>query len=330
MKIETFIIGAFLLTTTAITLYSLNTQSPPDLKLQSFLNFKKKFKKLHNSPTEMEYRYSIYKSNLSYINLTNAQNLPYKLGENQFSDLTFSEFSKAYLLTPLKNKITPGPLPTFKTEVDWRTKRVLTPIKDQKACGSCWAFSTTGSMEAILAINSSSAPVSLSEQELVDCSTSYGNYGCNGGLPSYAFNYIEDHKIGTEADYGYVGRNGTCKRNEGGERFTVSSWKSLDSYTVEALAEAVVRQPVSVAIEVQRSFQMYKSGVYVGKRGCGRGLNHAVLLVGLVDEGNGNWDFIVKNSWGTVWGEEGFIKMRTGSGTGNCGIANSWDAIPSA
>lgn len=330
MKLETFILGAFLLTTTAITIYSINTQKSSDPELSSFLKFKQKFSKLHYSETEMEYRFSVYKSNMAYVNSVNSQNLTYKLGENQFSDLTFKEFSKSYLLEPIENEITEGQKPVFKSEVDWRTKNVLTGVKDQGACGSCWAFSTTGSMEAAIALKNSAAPQSLSEQELVDCSGSYGNMGCNGGLPSYAFNYIKDHSIAREEDYTYTGRNGTCKRSEQGDRSTVSSWKKLDRYDVATLAAAVQTQPVSVAIEVQRSFQSYKSGVYVGPSYCGSRLNHAVLLVGLVDEGNGEWDFVVKNSWGTVWGEQGYIRMRTGSGSGNCGISNSWDAIPTA
>ena len=139
------------------------------------------------------------------------------------------------------------------TEVDWRDKGAVTPVKNQGMCGSCWAFSVTGSFEGAVAINKGTLP-SFSEQELVDCSKSYGNHGCNGGIMSFGFNYIADHKLATEKDYPYKGRDSSCKRKDTGERYGVSEYVTLDSVDVNGLSAALENNPVSVAIEVRRDF----------------------------------------------------------------------------
>jgi C1A family cysteine protease len=165
--------------------------------------------------------------------------------------------------------------------VDWRDCKVVTPVKNQGMCGSCWAFSTTGSMESFLAITTKTLP-NLSEQELVDCSRSYGNYGCNGGLMTGAYNYIKDHKLATEKDYPYKARTNRCARKDTGDRYTVSSYQVMTrgNANVSGLTAMLKKGPVSVAIEVRSDFQLYHSGVYAFKKSCGRALNHGVLLVG--------------------------------------------------
>jgi C1A family cysteine protease len=333
MKVNSLILGALLLTTTAITIYTLfknsNTNQTNSSDMASFLSFKKRYSKIHESDSELEYRFKIYQSNMNYAREMNAKNLSYTLGENKFADLTFEEFKSGYLMTPIPNEIKSGEKVDFEREIDWRNENVITPVKDQGACGSCWAFSTTGAFEAALQIQHKTEHlVSLSEQELVDCSRSYGNFGCNGGLMSFAFNYIKDHKLSLGKDYPYKGRDQKCTANQSKERYTVAGQRTLATISVEGLVEELKNTPVSVAIEVQYSFQLYTGGVYVGEEGCGSGLNHGVLLVGLVKEDDNNWDFVVKNSWGQGWGEKGFIRMRTGTGSGVCGIANDWDAVP--
>ncbi len=259
----------------------------------------------------------------------NARGLSYELGVNEFADLSFEEFKQGFLSEDIPNVdfAQEGEAPDG-DDIDWRTKKVLTPVKNQGACGSCWAFSTTGSLEAALALKNKSSPPSLSEQELVDCSKSYGNMGCSGGLMKSAFKYIKDHKIGTEKDYPYQAKTLQCRRKEQGKRTGVTGFKPISPMNVQGLATAIEKQPVSVALEVTFSFQLYKRGIYVGTAGCGRRLNHGVLAVGLMKEDENNKYFIVKNSWGTGWGEQGFIRMRTGKGSGNCGIANFMDGTP--
>lgn len=286
------------------------------------MEFKEKFNKFSSSPQELEYRYNIFVENMKYIEELNSQNNTFTVGINQFSDLTWEEFQKAYLSEPIPHQPHTNGKVESVTPVDWREKKVVTPVKNQAMCGSCWAFSTTGSLEAALAIKTGKLS-SLSEQELVDCSRTYGNHGCNGGLMSLAFDYIKKNEIGTESDYPYRGRDGSCHRKSSGDRFGITGYQKISPANVAGLSKAVVDQPVSVAIEVRRSFQMYTGGIYTSTKDCGYALNHGVLLVGQKD----NY-YIVKNSWGGQWGEKGYVRMAIGEGSGTCGIANPADVYP--
>lgn len=192
---------------------------------------------------------------MEFIRNHNQKNSTFTVGVNQFTDLTWEEFKNSYLSTPIQNEV-PSSLKTKHengTEIDWREKGAVTPVKNQGMCGSCWAFSTTGSLEGAIQINKGNLP-SLSEQELVDCSRSYGNNGCNGGLMEFGMKYIEDHKVGTEKDYPYKGRDMKCKRKEEGERYSATEYVTLDPVDVNGLSAALENGPVSVAIEVRRDF----------------------------------------------------------------------------
>jgi len=207
------------------------------------------------------------------------------------------------------------------TSVDWTAKGAVTPVKNQGQCGSCWAFSTTGSTEGVNAINGKGL-ISLSEQQLVDCSGSYGNEGCNGGLMDNAFQYIiANGGLCTEAAYPYTAVDGTCKTSCK-KTVTLSAYTDVKSDSDSALATAVAQQPVSVAIEAdQASFQMYSGGVMTAA--CGTALDHGVLTVGYGSDGGVEY-WKVKNSWGASWGESGYIRLGRGSnyngGAGQCGI----------
>jgi len=197
----------------------------------------------------------------------------------------------------------------------------VTPVKNQGQCGSCWSFSTTGSTEGVNAINGKGL-ISLSEQQLVDCSGAYGNQGCNGGLMDNAFQYIiANGGICTEAAYPYTAQDGTCK-NTCKKTVMIAGFKDVTHNSDVALATAVAQQPVSVAIEAdQSSFQFYSGGVLTAA--CGTALDHGVLAVGYgTDTGVEYWK--VKNSWGASWGEAGYIRLARGDqyngGAGQCGI----------
>jgi len=243
------------------------------------------------------------------------------MGVNQFADLSPAEF-KAYLgLRPRdnsylrsKNVAVFADVPA--NDIDWVAKGAVTPVKDQAQCGSCWAFSTTGSVEGAVQV-ATGRLTSVSEQQLVDCAGSSGNQGCNGGLMDDAFNWIVSHKgIGSESSYPYTARDGTCR--DVPTVSTISGFKDVQQGSEPALMAALQTQPISIAIEAdQSSFQMYKSGIFQGP--CGSQLDHGVLLVGMGSEGGVNY-WRVKNSWGASWGDNGYIRMIQGKNM--CGMAN--------
>jgi len=291
---------------------------------QSFTDWMVKYDKSY-AAEEFFYKYEVFKSNKDLVDAHNAGNNSYEMELNKFADLTSAEFKNIYLgYKPDLRRYKPVTLEDVKVgaypsgSLDWTQDKVVTGVKDQGSCGSCWAFSTTGSVEGIIALRHSSL-VSLSEQQLVDCAGSYGNAGCNGGLMDNAFKYVEAHGLCTEGAYPYTAKDGTCKSAS----CTISANTKITSYkdvthTENALGASVDGQPISIAIEAdQAGFQMYKSGVFSGT--CGKNLDHGVLLVGYgTDTGKDYWK--VKNSWGTSWGEAGYIRMIRNQD--ECGIAN--------
>merc|ERR1719312_455585 len=204
---------------------------------------------------------------------------------------------------------------------DWRTEGAVTPVKNQGQCGSCYAFGTTGALEGACAIQHGKL-VSLSEQQIMDCSWNYGNNGCNGGLFDRAFYYImQNGGIDTEASYPYTEKESyRCKFNAKTVGATVSNFYYVNQGDEDALTTVIAAKgPVAIAINAgMRDFQFYQSGVY-DNPSCTAALNHAVLAVGYGTEGGKDY-FLVKNSWGTGWGDAGYIKMRRNRNN-QCGIA---------
>ena len=331
MAFKEILLAALAITTTVFAVQLLrDTKAPASGKdLTAFHAYNRRHGKSHGSKEEFAYRFSIYQDNKKYIKAHNKKQSTFTLGENQFTDLTFEEFSSKYLSQRVVSNEVFGLQTPFlgKAEkVDWRQKGVVTGVKDQESCGSCWAFSATGSLESAYALANKEL-LEFSESELIDCSTSYGNDGCNGGLMNQAFKYVIDHKIGLESDYPYHPIICQCHRDESKRRISLKSFKQLSPLDVNGLVQNIKNTPISVAIEVQRDFQLYKSGIYTNPGNCGRRLNHGVLAVGF-DTTDQTPYFIVKNSWGRYWGEQGYIRMAIGSGSGTCGIANQLDYYP--
>jgi len=274
---------------------------------------------------------NVYRDNLKFIEEHNRKNLGFIVAMNQFGDLSSAEFGSLYngLKINASERVQGEDVyydPYFVGDdtVDWRTKGVVTAIKNQGQCGSCWAFSATGSMEGAWGISKGKL-VSLSEQNLVDCSSSQGNEGCDGGLMDYAFQYVMDNKgIDTEASYKYTARDGTCKFSASNVGTTITSFKDVASGSEPSLQSAIQTVgPISVAIDAsQSSFQFYKSGIYYEKYCSSSRLDHGVLAVGYGTQGQGKDYYIVKNSWGTSWGAQGYILMSRNK-QNNCGIATA-------
>jgi len=304
------------------------------------------WKRMHGknySSTEHSLRKFVYETNVAKIAEHNLQGRGWTMAVNKFADLTPEEFASRYASSfrPVQTALeevdsTSGgsgsyyaPETKFKlrgnalpASVDWVAAGAVTPVKNQGQCGSCWSFSTTGAVEGAHYLATKQL-VSLSEQQLVDCSTAQGNSGCNGGLMDYAFQYIIDNKgITTEANYPYTAMDGTCDKTKAAQvAATITSYKDVTTNSEDALVAAIAQQPVSVAVEAdQASFQFYSSGVMTAA--CGTQLDHGVLAVGYGTM-NGQDYYKVKNSWGADWGMSGYILLGRGASfnpNGQCGI----------
>jgi len=265
----------------------------------------------------------------NFINEINASNMTHTAGHNQFSDWSHAEYKQMLGYAGRAEGMTTRAPTVFAetnaSSVNWVTDGAVTPVKDQGQCGSCWAFSTTGSLEGAHYVATGEL-LSFSEQQLVDCAgLKYGNYACNGGLQESAYAYYEDGmKAELESVYPYFSgttqKKGTCAYDSSSTTaVTVSDYLAVTPNTPSQMKSALTTQPLAVSIEADKMvFQTYKTGVLNSTK-CGTSLDHAVLAVGYGTEAGQDY-WLVKNSWNTTWGDQGYIKLAIVDGAGICGV----------
>ncbi|XP_036411106.1 cathepsin S-like [Megalops cyprinoides] len=296
--------------------------------------WKRDHNKEYSSPGEELQRRLIWEKNLRLVDKHNLEAslglYSFTMGLNHLSDMTLEEVNAT--LNGLSDSedlyrygnltFTPPSNVALPQAVDWRDKGMVSPVRNQGACGSCWAFSVVGALEGQMKKQTGKL-VPLSPQNLVDCSTSYGNHGCKGGYLSKAFNYIIGNKgIDSDSFYPYKFREGKCRYSVKGRAAYCSGFRILPRGNEKALQYAAANiGPVSVGINAMLpSFYHYRGGLYNEPLCTSKKTNHAVLVVGYgTDKGQDFW--LVKNSWGTAWGEKGYIRMARNKNN-LCGIAN--------
>ena len=293
-----------------------------------FNDFLTKYHKKYNNIIEFNKRLNIFIENHKFIEQHNSANHTYTLGMNHLGDLEPNELNLGLHVAKGKcNSFSPSyQYSSLPISIDWRNKNAVTSVKDQGQCGSCWSFSASGAMEGSWSIATGDL-ISLSEQQLVDCSSgfmSYGNHGCNGGLMDYAFQYAIDNGMCLENDYSYQAEQSSC--DSSCKKYAeFSSCEDVSPNNQQDMAAAVAQQPVSVAIEADtKIFQLYKSGVITGDD-CGQKLDHGVLVVGYGTESDQDY-WLVKNSWSSSWGDDGYVKIGksySSNDAGVCGIAST-------
>lgn len=281
--------------------------------------------KVYNSPNEHNYRLKVFFKNYLRLKAESLSAVNYTVGLNMFSDLTKEEFLTKYTGVDFRrasrthqvaNTAAPQDPPA---SVDWVKAGKVNGVKNQGQCGSCWAFSVVAATESGYAISGNNL-VSLSEQQLVDCASPYGPQGCNGGWMDDALRYIQAKGLEKESDYKYVGKEQTCAYDASKVVTKISGLFSVKANDYGSLLEGASKAVITLALDAYGIMQ-YKSGVFDGS--CGTQMNHAVNVVGYgTDSASGQGYWLMRNSWGASWGEDGYFRLiRDGrAGMGICGM----------
>jgi len=292
---------------------------------EQFAGFVTKYQKTYETPEEYSRRFAIFQKNMR---IAAAQNAAHggkaTFGVTKFSDLTQEEFRSKILMpkgsvkhNPNKNVATYPSLAAAPTEWDWATKGAVTPVKDQGQCGSCWAFSATEAIESQWFLAGNSLPT-LAPQQIVDCDKGRGDEGCNGGDTVTAYAYIK--AAGgqeSESNYPYTAEDGKCAFSGSKVVAKVTGFNYITQNLNETqMADAMVTAgPLSICVEAD-TWQNYNGGILT--KNCGLDLDHCVMITGFRNQGN-TPIWLVRNSWGADWGEQGYIYIQRGKNL--CGVA---------
>ncbi|CAH8487673.1 unnamed protein product [Schistosoma curassoni] len=299
------------------------------------------WKSLHHKNYSTHKEYNEHRENWLYnLHSMKQHNLMYDkglvlytIGLNQFSDLNWSHITTIYLTNLsqylnkhkqksqmlLKQSLNETILKEIPDSWDWRKVGAVSKVKIQGKCGACWAFSAAGALEGQLK-NRTGTFVELSPQQLIDCSHSFGNHGCLGGDMNNAFRYVEKDGIQSEESYPYLTKEGKCQHIKSSSLTYSKSIIEIKLNDEEQLKYVLYEHgPVSAGINVEQQFMRYKNGIYQSQSCSSTEVNHAVLIVGYGEE-NGVQYWIIKNSWGTSWGEDGYVRIRRNYNN-MCGVA---------
>ncbi|XP_068738415.1 cathepsin S-like [Montipora capricornis] len=301
----------------------------------AYKEYRTKQAKNYTSPAEHEQRKHIFKHNLRYIRSKNRQNLKYKLAPNSFTDMTEEEVNMHRGLLHDKNEhkapkqpevlkfnhsvLSLGLIPD---DLDWRDYGAVTRVHSQGLCGSCWTFSAVGAVEGAHFLKTGNL-VELSNQQLIDCSWPSGNHGCRGGFQDRTLKWVKRYGVAVKRDYGpYLAQEGFCHCGES-ENCTIThitGFVRVTKNNSDSLKFALATHgPIASSVNSDRkSFRFYSHGIYDDTE-CGKKTNHAILTVGYGTHNNISY-WIIKNSWGKLWGDGGYIKIAMKSD--RCGLTN--------
>jgi len=312
----------------ALLAVALSRPKPRSEEELDFYNWMADHKKVYNSKSEYDVRFQNWKTSKLRSEQKNKEQIGgATFGLTKFSDLTPEEFKAIYLThtrdvpTNISSDDILHPLFTAPPTFDWRTRKVVTPVKDQGQCGSCWAFSVVENIESVWMIARRLTTIKpLSAQQIVSCDTD--DSGCGGGDPPTAYEYvIKAGGLETEQSYPYTAKDGRCEFKPANIYAKITSWK----YATDPNSpnEGTMRDnfaswsPLSICVDAAQ-WQDYTSGVFTHKQ-CGTNLDHCVQAVGYDSVTNPPY-WIVRNSWGTSWGEQGYIRLEYGHNT--CGLTD--------
>jgi C1A family cysteine protease len=292
---------------------------------QAFVGYIAEFGKHYETVEEFNHRLEQFSRNHVHVLEHNAKESNFMLGHNKMSDWTEFEYKSLLNYIPDMDDENNAEFEIFEedenaTGIDWRSHGAVNAIKDQGQCGSCWAFSAVSAMESAHH-KATGKLLSFAEQQLVDCSTR--NHGCNGGNAGLAFNYYKTDAAMAESSYKYTARDQRCSYNaKNTTGVKDQSYSNVTRNSSSQMKSALQKAPLSVAIEADRSvFQSYRSGIF-NSSSCGTNLDHATNVVGW-GSSSGTDYWIMRNSWGTSWGEKGYMRLAITSGAGICGIQSS-------